>query len=57
MVPLDGCLCETQLLLHNVGFDAQIGELISQSLRLYAQCLALLLANLEFFLEQDGALD
>jgi hypothetical protein len=57
VVHVDGGLCQAQLLLNNVGLDAQVGELIAQALRLYAQLLALALANLDFLLEHNLALD
>jgi hypothetical protein len=57
VVHVDGGLGQTQLLLDNVGFDAQVGELVAQALCLYAQVLALALSNFDFLLKHDLALD
>jgi hypothetical protein len=57
VVSFDCLFCEAQLLLHNLGFDAEIRQLVAQSLRLHAQCFALLLANLDLFVQHDGTLD
>ena len=56
MVPLDGGLCNAQLLLDNVGFDAEVGQLVAQSLVLYPQVFALLLPDLDLFVKHDGSL-
>jgi hypothetical protein len=57
VVHVDGGLGEAQLLLDNVGLDTQVRELVAQALRLDAQVLALALANFDFLLEHDLALD
>jgi hypothetical protein len=56
MVPLDGGLCNAQLFLDNIGFDAEVGQLIAQSLILYPQIFALLLSDLDLFVQHDGSL-
>jgi hypothetical protein len=57
MVSFNRLLRDPQLLLHNLRLDPQIRELITQPLVLNSQRLALLLANLDLFLQQHRALN
>jgi hypothetical protein len=57
MVSLYGRFRQTQLFLHNFRLYAQVRQFISQSLGLYPQCLALLLADLELLLHHDTSFD
>jgi hypothetical protein len=57
VVSFDCLLGEAQLLLHNLGFDAEIRQLVAQSLRFHAQCFALLFADFDLLIQHDGPLD
>jgi hypothetical protein len=57
VVPLDSLLRYPQLLLDNLRLDSQVGELVSQPLRLNPQRLSFLLANLDLFFEHYCALN
>lgn len=57
MEALDRLLCNTQLLLHDLGLDPQVRQLVAQPLVLYAQRLALLLADLDLLVQQHRSLD
>jgi hypothetical protein len=57
MVSFNRLLRDPQLLLHDLRLDPQIRELITQPLVLNPQRLALLLANLDLFLQQHRALN
>lgn len=57
MEALDRLFCEAKLLLHNLGLDPQVGQLIAQPLVLYTQCLALLFSDLDLLVQQHRPLD
>jgi hypothetical protein len=50
MMSLVCLFCNAQLLLHNLSFDAEIGQLIPQALVLYPQSLPLPLADLNLLI-------
>jgi hypothetical protein len=54
---LCGLLGMPQLVLGNFGLNLEVGEFITQTLRLYPQCFALLFPNLDFFLHHHSSLD
>jgi hypothetical protein len=45
------------LVLEKFGLNSEVGQLLLQSLRLYAQSFALLLSNLDLLFHKDGPLD
>lgn len=45
------------LVLHELGLNLEVGELLAQALSIDAQLLALLLAQFDVLLKHDGALD
>ncbi|MDU7307035.1 MAG: hypothetical protein E7L41_22000, partial [Escherichia coli] len=45
------------LVLHQLGLNLEVRQLLAQALRLDAEVLALLLAHLDLLLHHDGALD
>lgn len=57
VVLLDRRLRQSQLLLRNLRFDLQIGQLVSQSLGLDTQALSLPLSYLNLLFKHDFALD
>lgn len=57
MVDFDGFFCDAQLLLHDFRLDAQVRQLVAESLCLDAQLLALLFANLDFLLQHHPTLN
>lgn len=47
----------TKLLLHNLGFDLQVGQLISQTLIIDSKLFPLLLSTSHFLFQQNSALN
>jgi hypothetical protein len=45
------------LVLEDLGLDLEVSEFLPQALRFHAQLLPLLFANLDLFLQHDGALN
>lgn len=53
----DGIFGDAKLLFDDVGFDGDIGKLVTQPLVLYPKFLTLLFPCLDLLLEHDAALD
>lgn len=57
MVPFNCFLGKTELLLYNLGLDAQVREFVAKALVLYPEVFPLLLAQSHFLVQHDRALD
>ena len=57
VVCLNSLLRNPQLLLHNLGFDPEIGQLNPQTLVFYPNRLSFLFTNLDLFLQHYCSLD